>query len=68
MNGQLLIETLFVYPGLGDLMSRSIQYFDFNTMSGIILISIASVMTASLIVDLALPLIDPRIRTQIQSA
>ena len=68
MNGQLLIETLFVYPGLGDLMSRSIQYFDFNTMSGIILISILSVMTASLIVDLALPLIDPRIRTQIQSA
>jgi peptide/nickel transport system permease protein len=49
-------------------MSRAIQYFDFNTMSGIILISILSVMTASLLVDLALPLIDPRIRTQIQSA
>ena len=68
MNGQLLIETLFVYPGLGDLMSRAIQYFDFNTMNGIILISILSVMTASLIIDLALPLIDPRIRSQIQSA
>jgi peptide/nickel transport system permease protein len=68
MNGQLLIETLFIYPGLGELMSRAIQYFDFNTMMGIILISIFSVMTASLIVDLSLPLIDPRIRTSIQSA
>jgi peptide/nickel transport system permease protein len=67
MSGALLIETLFVYPGLGDLMSRSIQYFDFNTMNGIILISILSVMTASLIIDFALPLIDPRIRTQIQA-
>jgi peptide/nickel transport system permease protein len=68
MNGQLLIETLFIYPGLGELMARAIQYFDFNTMMGIILISIFSVMTASLIVDLALPLIDPRIRTALQSA
>jgi peptide/nickel transport system permease protein len=68
MNGQLLIEVLFVYPGLGELMSRAIQYFDFNAMNGIILISIFSVMTASLVVELALPLIDPRIRTAIQAA
>lgn len=68
MNGQLLIEVLFVYPGLGELMSRAIQYFDFNAMNGIILISIFSVMTASLLVELALPIIDPRIRTAIQAA
>lgn len=68
MNGQLLIEMLFVYPGIGELMSRGIQYFDFNTIMGVILLSIFAVMTASLIVDLLLPLIDPRIRTSIQAA
>jgi peptide/nickel transport system permease protein len=68
MNGQLLIEILFVYPGIGELLSRGIQYFDFNTIMGVILLSIFSVMTASLLVDLALPAIDPRIRTAIQAA
>ncbi len=67
-NGQLLIELLFVYPGLGDLLNIAINDYDFNTVLGIILISILSVMTASLLIDLALPLIDPRIRTQIQAA
>jgi peptide/nickel transport system permease protein len=67
MNGQLLIELTFVYPGLGELMSRAITVFDFNTMMGIIILSVVSVMTASLIVDLLLPLIDPRVRTSIST-
>jgi peptide/nickel transport system permease protein len=62
MGGQLLIETLFVYPGLGDLLGRAIGSFDFNTIMGCIALSIVTVMTASLIVDLLLPLIDPRVR------
>ena len=67
MNGQLLIELTFVYPGLGELMSRAITVFDFNTMMGIIILSVVSVMTASLVVDLLLPLIDPRVRTSIST-
>lgn len=67
LNGQLLIELLFIYPGLGELLSRAIAYFDFNALMGIILLSIFSVMTASLIIDLLLPLIDPRIRATIQA-
>ena len=65
MSGQLLIEILFVYPGIGELMSRAIAVFDYNAMMGIILLSVFSVMTASLIVELALPFIDPRIRREI---
>jgi peptide/nickel transport system permease protein len=68
LSGQLLVEVLFVYPGLGELLSRAIQYFDFNAIMGIILLSIFSVMTASLIIDLLIPIIDPRIRTSIQSS
>ncbi|MCU0520585.1 MAG: ABC transporter permease [Anaerolineae bacterium] len=67
VSGQLLIESMFVYPGLGQVMSRAIAIFDYNTMMGIIILSVVSVMTASLIVDLLLPAIDPRIRTAIKA-
>jgi len=63
MSGQLLIEIMFVYPGLGELTSLALALMDFNTLQGIILISIFTVMTASLLVDFVLPLLDPRIRT-----
>jgi peptide/nickel transport system permease protein len=62
VNGALLVETLFNYPGLGTLLVRAIQILDYNTSQGIILISIVSVLTANFVLDLALPLIDPRIR------
>lgn len=63
VNGALLIETLFNYPGLGSLLVRAIAILDYNTIQGIVLISIVSVLTANLLLDLLLPLIDPRIRT-----
>lgn len=67
MGGTLLIEMQFLYPGLGELMSLAIQFFDFNTLMGCIVLSIVSVMTASLLVDLLLPVIDPRVRAMIQA-
>jgi len=67
MNGQLLIENMFVYPGLGQVMGRAVAIFDYNTMMGIIILSVVSVMTASLLVDLLLPIIDPRVRTAISA-
>lgn len=67
MSGQLLIEMMFIYPGIGELMMRAIQVFDFNTMMGVIILSIFSVMTASLLVELLLPVIDPRIRKEIMA-
>jgi peptide/nickel transport system permease protein len=65
MSGQLLIETLFLYPGMGELLARAIGAFDFNTIMGCVMLSIITVMTASLIVDLLLPLIDPRVRAML---
>jgi len=62
VNGAILVETLFNYPGLGSLLVGAIQALDYNTAQGIILISIISVLTANLVLDLMLPLVDPRIR------
>ena len=62
INGALLVETLFNYPGIGSLLARAVGVLDYNTIQGIILISIVSVLAANFLLDILLPLLDPRIR------
>jgi len=61
-NGALMTELVFSYPGIGYILYQSILNGDFNLMMGIVIYSIISVSTATLIIDLIYPLIDPRIR------
>jgi len=61
-NGALLTEILFSYPGLGLLKRGAAGSGDFNLLYGTITISIVSVATAALVIDLLYPLFDPRIR------
>jgi peptide/nickel transport system permease protein len=61
LNGAYLVENLFVYPGLGTLFLSSISMLDYNLVQGIMLMSIILVLTATLLVDLLLPLVDPRV-------
>lgn len=62
LNGVYVIEILFGYPGVGTLFVRAMGVRDYNVMQGIVLFSIFAVLTLGLIVDLILPLLDPRIR------
>jgi peptide/nickel transport system permease protein len=62
LNGAFIIEVLFLYPGLGNLFVLAMGVRDFNVMQGVVLFSIFTILTLTLIVDLALPLFDPRIR------
>jgi peptide/nickel transport system permease protein len=61
-NGAILIENVFNYPGVGTLLVTAIRILDFNTVQGIISMSIVGVLTANFIVDLILPLLDPRVK------
>lgn len=61
-NGSLITEILFNYPGIGSLIYRGILQADYNLIMGTITISIFSVATATLVVDLLYPFIDPRVR------
>ena len=62
LNGTFIIEVLFQLPGLGTLFVQAMGLRDFNTMQAVVLFSIFAVLTLTLIVDLALPLLDPRVR------
>lgn len=61
MNGSILTETIFNYPGLGALLLSAIGNLDYNLLQGILLLTILSVLTANLILEILYPLIDPRI-------
>jgi len=61
-GGALMTEIIFGYPGVGRLMRAAISASDYNMILGCVTISILAVSTATLIVDLILPFVDPRIR------
>lgn len=62
VGGNVLIENLFRYPGIGQLMVTAINQKDVNTMMACMSIMIILVLTANLIIDLLLPVVDPRVR------
>ncbi|HBN97502.1 MAG TPA: hypothetical protein DDZ66_14520 [Firmicutes bacterium] len=61
-SGSIMTEIIFGYPGVGTLIQKAILQSDYNMILGCITISIVAIATATLIVDLIYPLIDPRIR------
>ena len=62
LNGAYIVEVIFGIPGLGELFVRAMAVRDYNVMQGVVVLSMVGVLTAGLIVDLSLPLLDPRIR------
>ncbi|WP_328941459.1 ABC transporter permease [Streptomyces sp. NBC_00250] len=57
----ILVETAFSIGGIGQLLELSTTTKDFPTVQAISLIIVALFMIVNLIVDLVLPLVDPRI-------
>lgn len=61
-NGNVLVENLFKYPGLGHLLVQAIGNLDYNVIMGVTDLAIFGVLTGAFILDLIAPIIDPRIR------
>ncbi len=61
VSGQVLVEIVFSYPGLGWHLRDAIGSSDYFVIQGITLIIIIAIALALLIMDLIYPLIDPRI-------
>ncbi len=60
-GGSVLVEIIFTYPGVGQLLYQAILNSDFTLIQGIVFYVIVGVSLAVLILDLTYPLIDPRI-------
>jgi peptide/nickel transport system permease protein len=62
VGGALITEVIFAYPGVGWLIYNAIKGMDYPLIQGSVLLLIIAVATTNLVIDLAYPLIDPRIR------
>ena len=64
ISGQVLLEVIFSYPGLGMLLRQAIGQQDFFLIEGIVLMIIASTAVVLFLMDLIYPILDPRISYQ----
>lgn len=62
VTGAVLVETVFAWPGLGQLMLSSIQTRDVPVLLGMFLLVSVAVIIVNLLTDLAYAWLDPRVR------
>lgn len=62
IGGTIFIETIFGYPGMGQLFLSSISLRDFSVMTALVLLFGVAAILGALISDIILSLVDPRIR------
>jgi len=64
LGGVVIVETIFAWPGLGQLTVDAILTRDFPTVQALVLLLSVAFVLANLAIDLCYPLLDPRIRMQ----
>lgn len=62
MGGIVVVESVFGWPGIGQLAWQAIQRIDIPIIMGVTLVSACAIVLGNLLADLVTPFIDPRIR------
>ena len=62
LGGSIIIENVFSIPGIGKLLSASINSRDLPLIQGLVLYMSAIVVLCNFLVDMLYSVIDPRIR------
>jgi peptide/nickel transport system permease protein len=64
MSGIVVVESVFGWPGIGQLAWQAIQRVDIPIIMGVTLVSACAIVLGNLLADLVSPFIDPRIKLQ----
>ena len=62
LGGVIIIESIFVIPGIGLFLVDAIIHRDFIVLQGVVLLAAATVLVLNLVIDLFYGVLDPRIR------
>jgi len=62
MGGIVVVESVFGWPGIGQLAWQAIQRIDIPIIMAVTLVSACAIVLGNLLADLVTPFIDPRIR------
>ncbi len=64
MSGIVVVESVFGWPGIGQLAWQAIQRIDIPIIMGVTLVSAVAIVIGNLLADVIAPLIDPRIKVR----
>lgn len=62
MGGIVVVESVFGWPGIGQLAWQAIQRIDIPIIMGVTLVSACAIVAGNLLADLITPFMDPRIK------
>jgi ABC-type dipeptide/oligopeptide/nickel transport system permease component len=62
LTGAILVETVFAWPGLGNLFITSIGNRDYPVLQGIFLFTAVTVVIVNVLTDMLYGVFDPRVR------
>src|SRR4051812_14524737 len=62
VNGAVIIETMFGFPGVGRLLIDSIANRDFAVLQATVMITAVAIFVMNIAIDIVYVLLDPRIR------
>ncbi|MFD1814164.1 ABC transporter permease [Rhodococcus gannanensis] len=62
INGAVVVEAIFGWPGIGKLMIDSILQRDFAVLQAAVLLTAVSIFILNIVIDAVLALLDPRVR------
>ena len=63
VGGSVLVEGVYSYPGIGNLLYLAVTNHDYPLMQALLLVFTLSMLVAIFVVDLIYPRLDPRVRS-----
>ena len=62
IGGQVIVETVFSWPGMGRAVVDAVNNFDYPMMQGIFLITAVTIVVVNATIDVVYAYLDPRVR------
>lgn len=62
LNGAVIVETVFGWPGIGRLMIDAIMQRDFAVIQAAILVTAGAILLLNIVLDITYAILDPRVR------
>jgi peptide/nickel transport system permease protein len=62
MSGAVVVESVYGWPGIGQLVWQAIQLVDIPVIVGVTVVAACFIVLGNLLADLVAPFVDPRIR------
>jgi peptide/nickel transport system permease protein len=62
INGAVIVETIFGFPGVGKLMIDAITNRDFALVQAAVMVTAVAIFVMNILIDITYAMLDPRIR------